>query len=104
MLNILPGRLQVNRIIPDGHARCHVIFDYFYSDLSTDAKRAIAENDIAYSDKVQKEDCDICEHVQRGLLSDVYDRGRFSVECENGVYHFQNLLKKTYQTVSQNNH
>lgn len=101
MLNILPGRLQVNRIIPDGHERCHVIFDYFYADLSTEAKRAVAEEDIAYSDKVQKEDCDICEHVHKGLLSDVYDRGRFSVECENGVYHFQNLLKKNYQTVSQ---
>ncbi|HMY36899.1 MAG TPA: aromatic ring-hydroxylating dioxygenase subunit alpha, partial [bacterium] len=103
MLNILPGRLQVNRIIPDGHERCHVIFDYFYADLSTEAKRAMAEDDIAYSDKVQKEDCDICEHVHKGLMSDVYDRGRFSVECENGVYHFQNLLKKNYQSVSQDN-
>jgi hypothetical protein len=27
----------------------------------------------------------------------VYDRGRFSVEFEAGVYHFQQLLKQSYR-------
>ena len=53
--------------------------------------------DIAYSDNVQKEDMEICEHVQRGLESRAYNKGRFSVECENGVHHFQSLLKKAYR-------
>ena len=40
---------------------------------------------------------EICERVQKGLESFAYDRGRFSVECEEGVYHFQCLLKKSYK-------
>jgi len=39
----------------------------------------------------------ICEHVQRGLESKAYDRGRFSVECEVGVYNFQTLIKAAYR-------
>jgi choline monooxygenase len=52
---------------------------------------------VAFSDRVQQEDVDICEHVQRGLASRAYDRGRFSVEAEAGVYHFQCLLKESYR-------
>jgi choline monooxygenase len=48
---------------------------------------------------VQWEDITICEHVQHGLGSSAYDRGRFSVECEQGVYHFQALLKESYQKI-----
>lgn len=97
MLNIMPGRLQVNRIVPDGFDRCHVIFDYYYDDLSEDSVKKVAENDLEYSDRIQKEDCEICEYVQKGLASAAYDRGRFSVECENAVHHFQDLLKTTYR-------
>lgn len=55
------------------------------------------ERDVAFSDRVQEEDITICEHVQRGLQSKAYDRGRFSVEMEAGVYHFQRLLKRAYR-------
>ena len=41
---------------------------------------------------VQKEDMHICEAVQRGLQSAAYDRGRYSVKRENGVYHFHMRL------------
>jgi len=47
---------------------------------------------------VQTEDAEICERVQQGLGSRAYDRGRFSVRFEEGVYHFQNLLKQAYRT------
>ena len=39
----------------------------------------------------------ICAHVQRGLASRAYDRGRFSAECEAGVWHFQALLKDAFR-------
>ncbi len=97
MLNIIPGRLQTNRVIPVAADRCQVVFDYFYADISSDAAKHRAEADIEYSHKVQLEDVEICEYVQRGLASRAYDRGRFSVECEEGVYHFQTLLKKSYR-------
>lgn len=97
MLNVLPGRLQVNAVLPLGPDRCRVLFDYFYDDVgSPEAQRQIAD-DLAFSDAVQREDVEICEHVQRGLQSRGYDRGRFSVECEGGVYHFQCLLKASYR-------
>ncbi len=95
-LNILPGRLQTNIILPTGPEQCRVIFDYFYDDITSAAAKHIMAEDEAYSNKVQQEDIDICEHVQKGLRSRAYDRGRFSVKCEQGVYHFQRLLKAKY--------
>ena len=47
---------------------------------------------IAFSDEIQQEDIVICEQVQRG--SAVADTGRFSAKRENGVYHFQNLVRE----------
>ena len=32
--------------------------------------------------------------VQRGLRSRSYEAGRFSAKRENGVYHFQNLVRE----------
>jgi choline monooxygenase len=49
---------------------------------------------IAFSDEIQQEDIVICEQVQRGLRSRAYDTGRFSAKRENGVYHFQNLVRE----------
>ncbi len=97
MLNILPGRLQTNLVLPTAHNRCAIIFDYYYDDISSEKALAIAEEDIKYSDSIQQEDAEICEHVQKGLESRAYNKGRFSPECENGVHHFQSLLKKAYR-------
>lgn len=96
MLNILPGRVQTNVVEPLGPDRCRVVFRYYYHDLATAAGRARLEADHAYSDKVQGEDREICERVQAGLGSRAYDRGRFSPEMEEGVWHFQSLLKGAY--------
>jgi len=98
MLNILPGRLQTNVVLPLAPARCRVLFDYFYTDVTTPEAIAKIEEDVAFSDQVQQEDAEICAYVQRGLQSRAYDRGRFSVEAEEGVYHFQCLLKEAYRT------
>jgi len=97
MMNILPGRVQTNIIVPLAHDRTLTIFDYYYDDIDSSQARKMIEDDIAYSDRIQKEDIEICEHVQRGLASKAYHRGRFSVKCEQGVYHFQQLLKEAYQ-------
>jgi choline monooxygenase len=97
MLNILPGRLQMNAVIPLAPGRTRVMFDYFYGTTDTIEAQQRVERDVAFSDRVQQEDIEICEHVQRGLRSKAYDRGRFSVEMEEGVYHFQRLLKRAYR-------
>ena len=97
MLNILPGRLQTNRVVPLAPDKTLVVFDYYYDDPTAEATQQVIRDDLAYSEVVQQEDIEICEYVQRGLNSRGYDRGRFSVECEAGVHHFQTLLKKAYR-------
>ena len=97
MLNILPGRLQTNVVIPLAADRCRVIFRYYYDDVDSPAARKKLADDLAYSDRVQQEDIEICERVQQGLQSRAYDRGRFSVEFEGAVYHFQRMLKESYR-------
>ena len=102
MMNILPGRMQTNLVLPLSHNEAKVIFEYYYQDTSR-ALEARIDEDIRASDLIQKEDVMICEHVQRGLGSSGYDQGRFSPEMEIGVYHFQSLLKrelgKLFQTI-----
>jgi len=93
MLNITPGRLQTNRVLPDGPDRCVVEFDFYYAD---DAARARAEADRAFSDQVQVEDETICAHVQRGLESGVYKTGRLCPDRESAVWHWHNLLRRAY--------
>ena len=94
MLNIMPGRLQTNRILPLGADRCRVEFDYYYAQ--DDAALARIANDQAFSDEVQDEDIRICESVQQGLASGLYDAGRLCPKRESGVWHFHNLLRAAY--------
>lgn len=98
MLNILPGRLQINQIMPVDSGHCMVYFDYYYTTETLIKNPDISKMDLEYSENVQAEDIGICEHVQRGLASEAYQTGRFSVETELGPYHFQELLKADYRT------
>ena len=94
MLNIMPGRLQTNRILPLGPERCRVEFDYYYAQDGQATARIAA--DQSFSDEVQVEDIAICEAVQKGLASGFYDAGRLCPKREGGVWHFQNLLRAAY--------
>ncbi|GAA0724197.1 aromatic ring-hydroxylating dioxygenase subunit alpha [Dokdonella soli] len=95
MLNILPGRLQTNRVLPLGAERCRVEFDFHYPRHADDALRR--ERDLAFSDIVQQEDVDICERVQRGLASGSYVAGRLNPKRESGVHQFHELLREAYR-------
>jgi choline monooxygenase len=92
MLNILPGRLQTNLVYPINESKCIVHFDYYYAP---DTPTKMISDDLDFSHRVQLEDIDICQRVQRGVASRSYDKGRFSVSQEEAVYHFQNLLKES---------
>lgn len=95
MLNILPDRLQTNIVRPIDTDKTEVLFSYYYKNPHSEKMKRIIKEDIDYSHRIQLEDIEICELVQKGLRSRAYNKGRFSVERENGVYHFQALLKKT---------
>ena len=101
MLNILPGRLQTNRVLPLGPGRCRIEFDFYYRAPAgaDDAEAAAARRaaDLAFSDEVQLEDVTICEDVQRGLASGSYEAGRLNPLRENAVHHFHELLRTDYR-------
>ena len=98
MLNVVPGRLQLNRVIPTEQDRCRVDFIWFFADDPAVIERA--RSDLEFTDQVQSEDATICEHVQKGLTSGSYVPGRLSPKREAGVWHFQNLLRNDYSRVS----
>ena len=97
MLNVLPGRLQTNHVVPLDEQHCRVDFDFFYSQ---DAFVQHAR-DAGFSDLVQREDIAICEAVQRGLASGSYVAGRLNPLRENGVWHFHELLRSAYRSAVQ---
>jgi choline monooxygenase len=92
MMNIYDGVLDTNLVLPLAHDRCLCIFDFYFADSeSTENKQQSVE--IAH--QVQLEDIEICEEVQRGLSSQSYSTGRFSVRREEGAYFFHQLLAKS---------
>ena len=97
MLNILPGRLQTNRVIPKGVDRCRVEFDFYYTLDESEEAAQRRLNDLSFSDEVQFEDLTICEDVQRGLSSGSYEPGRLNPLRENAVHHFHELLRGVYR-------
>lgn len=101
MLNILPGRLQTNRVEPVSAGRCRVLFDYFYMDMDSAAANKMIAEDLVFSDEVQREDIGICERVQQGLESGSYRAGRISPKRESGVHHFQELLRAAYRDAAK---
>jgi choline monooxygenase len=94
MLNVVPGRLQLNRVVPTGIDSCRVDFEWYFADDPRVQER-IAD-DLAFTNTIQNEDAAICAQVQRGLTSGSYVPGRLSPKREAGVWHFQNLLRKDY--------
>ena len=97
MLNILPGRLQTNRVVPLAVDRCRVEFDYYYPLDDSGAGVGSFDADAAFSEQVQAEDIAICEAVQRGLMSGSYEAGRLNPKREQAVHHFHELLRRSYR-------
>ena len=91
MINIYPAAVDTNLVIPRGINRTEVIFDFFFADISEQAReRNLASVEI--SEKIQHEDVAICTSVQRGLASRSYISGRLSVRREGGEHLFHRLL------------
>jgi choline monooxygenase len=88
MINLYQGVMDTNLVLPLGREKCLVVFDFFFADTSP----GYNEESVAVSDRVQAEDVDICESVQRGLHSRAYNAGRLSVRRETGEHLFHRLL------------
>lgn len=91
MMNYYEGVLDTNLVRPLAVDRTEVVFDFYFGDLGESAlERNLASIDVG--DRIQQEDLDICESVQRGLNSRAYEAGRLSVRREAGEHLFHRLL------------
>lgn len=89
MLNIYPDNVSTNVIRPQGTGRTLTLFEWF---ANPGTPTSDMRQTIDFSEEIQQEDIFICEHVQKGLTSRSYDRGRYSAKRENGVHHFHRLI------------
>jgi len=92
MLNVYLDNTSINIIIPLGQDKTLTVFEWYFEAPGTGAGWESMQQIIAFSDEIQQEDIELCEWVQRGLSSNAYETGRFSVLRENGVHHFQSLV------------
>ncbi len=87
MFNFYPWGLSVNIVHPLELNRTKVSFLSFVYDATKLEKGA-----GSILDKVEIEDEEVVEGVQKGIRSMFYKAGRFSPTREQGVHHFHSLL------------
>ena len=98
MINWYPDAMDTNLVIPLGDRQTEVIFDFYFADISSEARERNQAR-IAASEAIQHEDTSICESVQRGLGSSSYSAGRLSVRREAGEDLFHRLLYSDLKSV-----
>lgn len=99
MINLYGPCIDTNLVVPLGHDRCKVIYDFFFAEALGEEARRLVRESIAQSAVTQREDGTICESVQIGLESPSYDRGRYAPRVEMGEHQFHRLLAADYRTV-----
>ena len=92
MFNFYPWGLSVNIINPITPTKTKI--QYLTYVWKEELMGKGAGGDL---DKVELEDGEIVETVQKGVKSRAYDRGRYSPKREIGVHHFHLLLQKYYK-------
>jgi choline monooxygenase len=93
MLNWYEGYLDTNFVVPLAINKMKVVFEFYFADVS-DAAKARNKQSMDVSERIQDEDHNICESVQKGLNSRAYGAGRLSVRREAGEQLFHQLLHK----------
>jgi len=89
MLNLYPWGLSLNVVQPLGPQRCRVLFRSYVWD--PELRHQGVGGDLH---RVEMEDEEVVESVQKGVRSRLYDRGRYSPRREVGTHHFHTLLEE----------
>ncbi len=89
MLNFYPWGLSLNIITPISVSKTKILFKSYVWDESKLQSGAGAD-----LDKVELEDEEVVQQVQKGVASRFYKHGRFSPTMEKGVHHFHTLISK----------
>lgn len=90
MFNFYPWGLSVNIVNPISTQKTKVDFLIFM--WREDLYDKGAGSDL---DKVELEDEEIVESVQKGIRSRFYNKGRYSVTRETGTHHFHRLIAES---------
>ena len=87
MFNFYPWGLSLNVVTPLSAERTKVAFhSYVWNPSLRDSGAGAGLH------RVEMEDEEVVESVQRGVRSRLYDRGRYSERREVGTHHFHQLL------------
>jgi choline monooxygenase len=97
MINCYEETMDTNLVRPLSVERTEVIFDYYFADVSEQAREHNLAS-ISVSECIQDEDVAICHSVQRGLRSRSYTAGRLSLRREAGEHLFHKLLYADLKT------
>lgn len=89
MFNFYPWGLSVNVVCPLDVDKCKVSFLSYVNDESK-LRQGAGSN----LHKVEMEDEDIVQNVQKGIRSRFYKHGRYSVKQEKGTHHFHCLISE----------
>lgn len=89
MFNFYPWGLSVNVVQPLAVDLTKVSFLTYVCDPN-----ALDKGAGAGLDRVEREDEDIVEMVQKGINSRYYKSGRYSPKMEKGVHHFHRVLEE----------
>ena len=89
MLNFYPWGLSLNLVQPLGPQRTRVSFRSYVWKPELRGEGAGAN-----LHRVEMEDEEVVQSVQRGVKSRLYDRGRYSPRREVGTHHFHTLLAR----------
>lgn len=90
-ISINPGHpnLSIDVWSPDGPGRTRGISEHYFG---ADVPEDFVQDVIAFNEQVGAEDDDLTDSVQRGLRAGIPVQGRFLVESEQLVIHFQRLV------------
>ena len=89
MLNFYPWGISINLVCPLSKSKTKILFRSYVFNKSK--LNLGASGDL---DKVEMEDEEIVQNVQKGIKSSFYNTGRFSPSMEKGVHHFHSLISK----------
>ena len=89
MLNFYPWGLSMNIISPISVSKTKIEFkSYVWKENLLNMGAGADVN------KVELEDQEVIQNIQKGLRSRLYTRGRFSASMEVGVHHFHRLIRQ----------
>lgn len=90
-----PGNVSLNLFVALAPDRTLAVYDYCFADAVSGVQ---VDDFVKFIDQVQEEDIVLCESVQRGLSSGVFDRGTLMLSKEKALRHFQKLV---YRSVTE---